>query len=272
MLLGVPVLALGVFFLYPLAVVLARSLTDPVLGWQNYAALFTDSVTLKVLTRTVMVAVLVSVATLLLGYPYAYCLTIVGPASRRMLLALVLLPFWVSLLARTFAWYILEERGGLIDMTAKLLGFDGLVLLHTWPGVAIAMVQLMLPYMVLPLYSSLSMIDRQMLTAASSLGAGRFRAFFSVYFPLSVPGVVAGCSLVLVVTLGFYITPALLGSPAQALMSQVIERRLNKVLDFGGASAMGIFLLVVTLVLLWVASKAAKNTVSRTVLSVAINE
>ncbi|TDD91487.1 ABC transporter permease [Actinomadura rubrisoli] len=248
---------LMVFFFYPIATIVWRSFTDPDVGLGNYTAMLHDGVSVKVLVRTLVTALIVAVSTLVIAYPYAYAMTRVGPRARGVLTVIVLLPFWTSLMARNFAWYMLERRGGPIERILGAIGFDGVVLLGTVGGVALAMVQVMLPFMVLPLYGGMEGIDRRLLDAAGSLGAPRWRAFARVYLPLSVPGVLSGFSLVFIMTLGFYITPALLGSPQQSLVSQVIGERVSKLLDFGGGGALGTVLLATTLLVLFAVSRFA---------------
>jgi putative spermidine/putrescine transport system permease protein len=251
-----------VFFFYPLAFIVWRSVSEPELGFGHYLALLDDGVSVVVLLRTLWTALLVGLCTLVIAYPYAYAMTRVGPKARGILLLLVLLPFWTSVMARNFAWYLLEQRGGVIDRAFAALGVDDVVLLGTVVGVTVAMVQVMLPFMVLPLYSAMSTIDGKLLDAATSLGAPRHRAFRTVYLPLSLPGVISGFSLVFILTLGFYITPALLGSPQEALISQVIETRVSDLTDFAGGGALGGVLLVVTLLVLFAVSRIARPVAS----------
>nr|WP_244223425.1 ABC transporter permease [Amycolatopsis circi] len=246
-----------VFFFYPLAVILWRSFTEPSFGVGNYLAVLGDEVQIRVLLRTLRTALIITAATLVIAYPYAYAMTLVGRRARTVLTLLVLMPFWTSLMARNFAWYVLEQRGGVIEKTLSAIGIDGVVLLGSVAGVTVAMVQVMLPFMVLPLQSSMLSIDRSLLHAAGSLGARRPVAFLQVYVPLSMPGVLAGVSVVFIMSLGFYITPALLGTPQQALVAQVIGTQVNDLLDFAGAGALGTILLVLTLVVLAVLSRVA---------------
>lgn len=247
-----------VFFFYPLAIIVWQSFTEPHPGLGNYLALLHDGVSITVLLRTLRTALIVSVCTLVIAYPYAFAMTRIGQRARAILTVLVLLPFWTSVMARNFAWYLLEQRGGAIEKFFNAFGVDGVVLLGSVTGVTVAMVQVMLPFVVLPLYSSMSSIDVKLLNAAASLGASRLTALRTVYLPLSIPGVVSGFSLVFIMTLGFFITPALLGSPQQSLVSQVIETRVSDLLDFGGGGALGAALLLVTLLALFVVSRIAR--------------
>jgi putative spermidine/putrescine transport system permease protein len=260
LLLAPATVVLLVFFAYPLATIVWRSFTDPSTGLSNYAALLHDRVSVTVLIRTLRTGLIVALCTLVIAYPFAFAMTRVSPRVRHLMVILVLLPFWTSVMARNFAWYLLEQRGGLVERLLSAVGVHGIVLLGTVTGVTVAMVQVMLPYMVLPLYSSMITIDQELLDVASSLGATRWTAFRRVYLPLSLPGVITGCSLVFIMTLGFYITPALLGSPQHSLVSQLIGTRVSELLDFGGAGAFAGVLLLATLLVLLAGSKIARPT------------
>jgi putative spermidine/putrescine transport system permease protein len=263
LLLAPALVALLILFVLPLANVVIDSFTEPTAGLGNYVSLFTDGYTIRVLTRTLLVALLVAVVGAALAFPYAYAMTLVGPTMRAVLVTVVLVPFWTSMLARNFAWLVLMQDGGVIQRFLRLFGFGDVTLLHTTAAVAISMTQVLLPFLVLPMYSAMEQIDGRLVAAGQSLGAPRARAFRRVYLPLSTPGVVAGMSLVFVLALGFYVTPALLGSTQSALIAQVINVRTRELLDFGGAGAMGMFLLVVTLVVLGLSRRlAGQNVVS----------
>ncbi|MGN9910249.1 ABC transporter permease subunit [Phytohabitans sp. LJ34] len=254
--------ALAVFFVLPLANVVVDSVTEPDIGLGNYASLFTDGYTLRVLGRTLLVALVVSAVGVVLAYPYAYAMTLVGPTMRAVLVTVVLVPFWTSMLARNFAWMVLMQDDGMVQRMLSPFGLGDVTLLGSTTAVAISMTQVLLPFLVLPMYSAMDQIDRRLLAAGQSLGAPRGRAFRRIYLPLSMPGVVAGVSLVFVLALGFYVTPALLGSTRNAMIAQVINVRTKELLDFGGAGAMGVFLLVVTLVVLGVSRRLAGQRVS----------
>jgi len=248
-LLLVPALALlGAVLLLPLAQSFLRSVGAPDLTDEHYQNLFTDGVTMRVLLRTAKTALLVTVIAFALGYPYAYVMTRVGPRMRAVLLVIVLVPFWTSVMARNFAWILILQRGGPVDQFFSLFGMH-VVLFGKVSGVAIAMSQVLLPFMVLPLYSALGGIDRRLLLAARGLGSSPVVAFWKIYWPLSRAGVTAGLILVFTLSLGFYVTPALLGSPQQSLIAQLLAQRTNQLLDFEGAGALGTVVLVVTLVL-----------------------
>ncbi|MDH6195263.1 putative spermidine/putrescine transport system permease protein [Mycobacterium frederiksbergense] len=254
-LLMLPALAVVlVFFLYPVIALSARSFLEPEPGLGQYARLLTDSTTLTILTRTLVVAAIVTVTTLLLSYPYAYLMSLSGPGIRALLLFLVLLPFWSSLMARTFSWIVLLQPNGIVAGLLRRVGLGDVQLLGSQFGVTVAMTQVLLPFMVLPLFNNMVQIDRRLVSAAYSMGASRTRAFLKVYLPLSVPGIAAGSVLVFILSLGFWVTPRLIGSPQQSLVGQLIETKAGRLLDFAGAGAISLVLLVITAVLLLVVS------------------
>ncbi|RGE23279.1 ABC transporter permease [Leucobacter sp. wl10] len=246
-----------IFFLLPIGVILLRSFTDPEPGLGQYAAALADPTTLRVLGRTFATAAVTVVVCVAFGYPFAYLLTLVGPTARTLLMVLVLVPFWTSLMARTFAWISLLQRDGPVSAILAFFGAEDVTLRGTAAGVVLAIVQILLPYMILTLYTALASIDRRQLAAAQSLGANRYRAFRQVYLPQSLPGLFAASSLVFILALGFYITPQLIGSPKEAMIAQVIGQRVEKIVDFAGAGALSGILLLATLGLFCVVVLAA---------------
>lgn len=252
----VPALVLmAVAIVAPLALSFWRSITEPTLGLQHYAGLFTDDITLTVVGRTILTSTIVTAGTVVLGYPYAYLMTRVGATARTLMLSAALVPFWTSMVARNFAWLLLEQRDGPIATMFSWVGIDDLVLYGTTAGVALAMTQVMLPFMVLPLYSNMSSIDRKLLLAGQALGSSPRRAFRKIFLPLSVPGVVSGGILVFALSFGFYVTPAILGSPRQSLVAQLLGQRTLELLDFAGAAALGTAVLLFTLALVTLANR-----------------
>ncbi|WP_395105485.1 ABC transporter permease [Actinomadura sp. SCN-SB] len=258
MLLAPALVVLVAFFAYPVLSIVWRAFSEPETGLGNFTELWNDPTTVRVIVRTLVTALVVTAVTLLLAYPYAFLMTAVGPRTRAVLLALVLLPFWTSLMARNFAWIVLLQEGGPLAKATGALGLGDGALLGTSAGVALGMIQVLLPYMVLPLYSSMNGIDRRLLTAAQGLGATKVTCFRRIYLPLSMPGVIAGGTLVFVLSLGFYVTPRLLGSPKESLAAQVIGTKVEKLLDFGGAGALSLVLLAVTALLLVAVSRVAR--------------
>lgn len=239
---------LTVILLIPLGRSLRQSFGTSGFTLEHYRTLFTDGVTLTVLGRTALTAAVVTIVALALGYPYAYLMTRVGPRLRGILMVVVLVPFWTSVMARNFAWVVILQRDGPVNLFFQLFGLD-VVLYQSVAGVTIAMSQVLLPFMVLPLFTALSGIDRRLLLAARGLGSHPVTAFWKIYWPLSRGGVVSGLILVFTLSLGFYVTPALVGSPQQSLVAQLLGQRTTQLLDFEGASALGMLVLVVTLLL-----------------------
>lgn len=247
-------------FLVPMLRLGWLSVTSPAPGTGNYAKILSDGTSVPIIWRTLRMAVTVTVVTLLCGYPYAYLMTVVSARWRAVLLAIVLMPFWTSLMARNFAWVVLFQDNGPLHSVLRLVGLGSVHPLGSATGVTIAMAQVMLPFMVLPLYSNLKGIDRRLLSAAHSLGARPIVAFCRVYVPLSLPGVAAGMTMVAILSLGFYVTPALVGSPQQSMIAQLIASKVQQVLDFGGGGALSFVLLAVAVVLLALVGRVARPT------------
>lgn len=261
-LLAVPaVVFLVVFFLLPLIAMTARSVTDPPgAGLSNYEKFFAEQAFVRILVNTFWVALLSTVVCLLVGYPFAYLMTITSGRVAGLLLIAVLLPFWSSLLVRTFAWQVILRDTGIINRFLLDLGVidEPLTLIRTTSGVIIGMSHILLPFMVLPLYAVMRRIDPEFGRAAANLGANPAAAFFRVFLPLSLPGILAGCLLVFILALGFYITPALLGGLRDQMISQLIVQQIQQRLDWGFGTAMSVLLVGITLVILFVASRAVR--------------
>lgn len=249
--LAIPLLVLlVVFFAIPVLELVRRSFLDAdgALTMQSYGDFLGTPAYRTILFRTFFVAVICTAACLLFAYPYAYLMTLAGPRLRRALLVLVLLPFWTSLMVRTYAWLVLLQDTGPIKAVLAAIGLEQVHLIRNTTGVVIGMAQILLPFMVLPLYNNLQKIERSDLLAAQSLGATPVRAFWRVYFPQSLPGLFAGSVLVFILALGFYITPVILGSPQNSMMSQLIVRQVTERLDWASGGAMAVVLAVLTLI------------------------
>ncbi len=256
--LAVPVTGfLLVVFVLPLVVILARSFTDPAPGVGNYRQFFAGTVYIDVLTNTFVMAIAVTLVCLAIGYPYAYLMTLATSSWRGLLMVLVLVPFWTSLLVRSFALLLLLRDTGALNESLQGLGLisEPIMLVRNFSGVLIGMVQVMLPFMVLPLYATMRGLDRRLLDAAQSLGARPAFAFWRIFVPLSTPGIAAGALLVFIQSLGFYITPALLGGSRNMMLGELIVEQVSTQLNWGFAAAMATILLITTLVLLAVASR-----------------
>lgn len=259
--LTVPAVAfLLLFFLVPLITIGARSVTDPTLGLGNFAEFARSNVFRGVFFNTLYISFVVTLVCLLLGYPYAYLMTHVGRSRARVMLLVVLMPFWSSLLVRTYAWVVILQDSGLINSFLINAGIvsEPLPLVRNFQGVMIGMVHILLPFMVLPIYAVMQRIDLDLVKAAGNLGASPFTAFRHVFLPLSLPGVYAGSLLVFVIGLGFYITPAVLGDPRQAMLGEVIAQQVGELGNWGMGSAMALILLLVTLVALGASSRVVR--------------
>lgn len=243
---------LAVFFVYPLYEILQRSVTEPELGLGNFVKFYQSSVFFAVLINTLRMSFFVMFFCLLIGYPYAYLMNASSDRVAGFLLIAVLVPFWSSILVRTYAWTVILQRTGIINTLLLNIGLieEPLKLLRNFQGVVIGMTHILLPFMVLPVYAVMQRIDKDLVRAAESLGASPIRAFREVFFPLSLPGVYAGSLLVFVVALGYYITPALLGSPKQTMMGTMVVQQVQQIRDWGMGSTLGVVLLVTTLLVL----------------------
>lgn len=250
LIIALPLVFVVLFFVYPAIELLWRSFTDPEPGFGNYARIATDPVVSTVIGRTVIMAVIVTVAAVIIAYPYAHLMSIANDRWRMVLTGVVLIPLWTSLMARTFAWIVLLQNNGPVSNLFELFGFGPVTLLGSTPGVVIAMAQVMLPFVVMPMYTNMKAIDLRLLDAARSLGAKPLTVFRKVYLPLSFPGIASGATLVLVLSLGFYVTPALIGTPQNSMFGQYIAVQINELVAFGYAGALAVALIVVTLVLL----------------------
>ncbi len=208
---------------------------------------------LRLFGRTMLVSGAITVLCLLLGYPIAHLIARAPPGRADLLLVLVLVPFWTSLLVRTTSWIVLLQTQGVINdilVAIGLVGDDGrLAMVYNMTGTLIAMTHVLLPFMVLPLYSVMRGIPPQYMSAAASLGATPLQAFLRVYLPQSLPGVGAGALLVFILSIGFYITPALVGGSDGQLISNMIAYHMQTSLNWGLAGALGGILLVGVLVL-----------------------
>lgn len=217
-----------------------------------------------ILGRTFQISAVVTLVCLLLGYPLAYWLSTLSARKANVLMILVLVPFWTSILVRVAAWIVLLQSGGLVNGALQGLGFieQPLPLLFNRTGVVIAMVHILLPFMILPLYSVMKSVPGTYLRAAVSLGSAPLAAFFRVYLPQTYPGIGAGALLVFILSIGYYVTPALLGGADDQMLSYYIAQYTNVNINWGMACALGALLLGATLVLYAVYRRIVKSEVS----------
>lgn len=206
--------------------------------------------------RTIFMSGMITLMCVLLGYPIAYLLSNLPSKSSNLLLILVLLPFWTSLLVRTSAWKVLLQQQGVINDILVWIGIvaddNRLALINNQVGTIIAMTHILLPFMILPLFSVMKTIQPTYVRAAKSLGATNFTAFRRVYFPQSIPGIGAGCILVFILSIGYYITPELVGGRTGTFISNRIAYHISSSLNWGLAAALGSILLALVLALYWV--------------------
>lgn len=230
------------------------------LSLEHYQKMIEYKSYLRTFTTTFQVSLLTTLLCILIGYPLAYFLAILPARVAGFFMLAVLLPFWTSLLVRTYAWLVLLQKNGILNDFGMAAGLwdEPLKLVHNLTGTLIGMAHIMLPFLVLPLYGSMRKIERDMMHAAANLGASPIQAFWKVYFPLSLSGMVAGSLIVFVLCLGFYVTPAVLGGGRVVMVATQITAILENQYNWGAASALGVVLLVATLIILFVASKVLK--------------
>lgn len=250
--------ALLVFFVLPLGEILMRSLTDP--SPENYLTAITSPVVRSSFATTFLVSLTTVVFCILLGYPYAYVMSRSGSTVAGILGFCVLVPFWLSILVRTYAWTVWLQNTGIINSFLISTGIldEPVQLMRNALGTVIGMTHVLLPFMVFSTYASMRRIDLGLERASRALGAGPVRTFTRVYLPLSLPGVYSGSLIVFVTSLGFYLTPAILGDAARPLVGQLIVEQVNQALNFGMGSAIGVVLLTVTLLLLAIGMRFAR--------------
>jgi putative spermidine/putrescine transport system permease protein len=248
-----PALAvIAVAFVLPVGMLLGRAFTQPEPGLQNFALLWDQPIYLQVLGNTVMISAAATPVALLLGYPVAHAMAYGAPQTRRLLTFIVLIPFWTSLLVRSFATVILLQRRGPLNTLLMNYGLIDapLPLIYNLTGVLLGAVQTLLPFVIFPLYSSMKRIDPTLVPAALTLGAGPVRAFLRVYLPLSLPGLMTGGTFVFISMLGYFVIPALLGGPRQTMVGQLIQDQISQLGSWGVAGALSCVLLAVTGLLL----------------------
>ncbi len=244
---------LVLLYLVPLGRVLWISFTDPTPGLANYERLLAFPALQRVLFTTLRIGAITTGLALLLGYLVAYVMVHAGPRHRLWVTAFVLVPFWVSLLVRAFAWLTLLRTEGVINQALlgwRLVG-QPLALVHNELGVVIGMVHYMVPYAVLPLYANMQGIDPRLADASRSLGAGPLTTFLRIFLPLSLPGIAAAGVLVFIFSLGFFVTPALLGGGRVVMIAEYVSVQILQTVRWGvGTMMASVLLLTVVLLLL----------------------
>lgn len=251
LLLAPALLLVGLLFILPLAGVMGLTVHDGTSFTLGPVRELLDSrVALVVLERTFLLAVTVTAICLLLGYPAAYFMSGLKPRTRAYVTYLILLPFWVSILIRTYTWIVILGREGIVNTGLAALGFAPVQVLYTNLAVQIGMVQILLPIVIITCLASMLDIEKDLVRAARSLGASKQQAFWKVFFPLSVSGAATGGLICFILCLGFFVTPALLGGRRSIIISNLIDLQVHQTLNWAFASVLATALLTVTLVCL----------------------
>lgn len=247
-------LLLGALLFVPVGWLFWLSLYDETgFTFLNYTRMVDQPAYVSVFLVTLKLSALVTLLAVVLGYPVAYAIALLPPRAATICLSLVLVPFWTALLVRTYAWLVLLQRRGIINSLLTQWGIidEPLELVHNFTGTAIGMLHIMLPFFILPVYANIRAIDRDLLRAAASLGASPTIAFGRVFLPLTIPGLAAGTVMVFVLCLGFYVTPQFLGGGRVTTISMKIQQNVATYFDWGAASALGVVLFGITILVFW---------------------
>lgn len=255
----VPLAVLACFYFYPLFKVLWLSVTVPAPGFGNYERLLTSEAIQRILLTTLRICLITTAVALVVGYAIAYAMMQARPSTRLWMLFIVLLSFWLSVLVRGFAWITLLQSRGVVNSALMALGVidSPLPLARNEFGVVLGMVHYLVPYAVLPIWANMQGIDPRLVPAARGLGASRFGAFRRVFLPLSLPGIVSAGILLFIFSLGFYITPALLGGGKTVMIAEYIAVQILDTLNWGVGSMLAGALLLAVIAILVLLSRFA---------------
>lgn len=259
LLLTISVTFLLVFMILPILDMFTKSVVDDNgFTWSYFKEFFSKSLYAKILLNTIRLSLIIGLVTIVLGYPVAYLMNRVGPVLRCIIMGCVQIPFWTSLLVRTYSWIAILQNQGVVNVVLQKLGIikQPIQLLYNDAGVIIVMTYIMLPYMIFSISSVMGQIDKNVIIASRSLGAGKTMTFFRIFLPLSLLGIMSGFFIVFLNTMGYYIVPALVGGQKSQMFSQTIQNELSGVLNWNFASAISIILVMVTMMIV-LASKAA---------------
>jgi putative spermidine/putrescine transport system permease protein len=245
------------FYVVPIGKVLWISVTEPEPGFRNYLLLVTNEGVQRALLTTLRISLITTIVSLLLAYVVAYALLNASAPSRKVMMILVILPFWISVLVRAFSWMVLLGRTGVINEALLSSGLIStpLQMMYNEFGVDVGMVHYMVPIATLTLYANMLGINKQVLAAARSLGAARYQVFLRVFLPLSLPGVMAASVLVFVFSTGFFVTPALLGGGKTLMVAEYISVMVNETLRWGIATMLASTLLITILIVMTALSR-----------------
>jgi len=227
----------GAFALLPLGMILRFSVAN---GFENFRNVLDSPLLLRVSINTLVISLATTAIALALAIPVAAALWRSGPKLRRLIMAFVLLPFWTAVLIKNFAWAVLLQDNGVVNGLLQAAGVGPFTLLHNRLAVLIGMVHFVLPYAIFPIYTAMREIDRRLENAARSMGAGTAEVIWHVILPLIVPGIAAAALLVFIVSTGFFITPVILGSPSDMMISNLVDYYVHELIDFNNAAALAV--------------------------------
>jgi putative spermidine/putrescine transport system permease protein len=251
---------IAAFYLGPILNILWLSVTDPNPGFGNYRALYESDALVRIIWTTVRVCIITTLFSVLFGYVIAYAMVHSHENKRNFMLGFVLVSFWISILVRTFSWLMLLGRNGLVNNVLESAGIisEPIAFMRNELGVLIGMVHYMVPYAVLPLLVNMQTLDLRLMNASRNLGASGTQTFWRVYLPLTMPGLVASTLLVFILSLGFYVTPAVLGGGKVLMVAEYIYVQLLVTLQWGTAAMLATLMLFGVLGLLYLMSRFMK--------------
>ncbi|MEP9374254.1 ABC transporter permease [Mesorhizobium sp. KR1-2] len=250
------IILLGVVYLVPLFGVLTISVTEPQLGLGNYQKVLQNVAIGKVALTTLRICLLTTIISIVIGYILAYAYNNASQGSQRLMMLFIVVPLWTSVLIRTFAWLMILGDNGPVNSAIQALGFSPLAMMHSEIGVIIGMAHYMVPYAALTILAGMAGIDERLMMASRGLGAGPVYTFLKVYLPLTLPGVFAGTVLVLVLALGFYVTPIILGGGRVVMIGEYISTQILLISRWGIGSVLAMLLMLTVLVTIALAARA----------------
>lgn len=253
-------LVVACLYLGPLVNILWLSVTDPEPGIGNYAKLFESEALLRIMWTTVRICIITTVISVVLGYSVAFAMVHAYRNEQNLMLTFLLVSFWISILVRTFSWLMLLGRNGVVNESLEAIGLisEPVAFMRNELGVLIGMVHYMVPYAILPLLVNMQTLDQRVMSASRSLGATGMQTFFRIYLPMTKPGIVASALLVFILSLGFYVTPAVLGGGKVLMVAEYISVQLLITLKWGIAAMLAALMLFGVLAMLWIMSKFMK--------------
>lgn len=259
---ALPIVFLLIFMVIPIFQMFIRSVVGETgITGQYFKEFFETTLYLKILRNTIGLAVVIGLLTIVLGYPVAYVMNQVGPTLRTIIMGCVQIPFWTSLLVRTYIWIAILQKQGLVNVVLLKLGIieKPLQLIYNTTGVVIVMTYIMLPYMIFSISAVMGQIDQNVITASVSLGASKLKTFIKVYFPLSLQGVMSGFFIVFLNTMGYYIVPSLVGGQKSQMISQTIQNQLSTLLNWNFAATISIVLVMITIMFVLISKNVTKQ-------------